>query len=159
VVHFWALISTTCGPALTTIHYNRTADWTQSIGMVFSLILLAPSWGGMINGIMTLSGAWHNCAPTDPQVPDRRCSSTAGRPSRPMMSIKTINALSLHRLDGRPRAFRRAGWVDGVIGALVLPDPAAFGKDSMFSTEAGELHSGVATIGVCCTSPRCGSRA
>ena len=59
VVHFWALISTYMWAGPHHLHYTALPDWAQSLGMVFSLILLAPSWGGMINGIMTLSGAWH----------------------------------------------------------------------------------------------------
>ncbi|MFO0144190.1 MAG: cbb3-type cytochrome c oxidase subunit I, partial [Betaproteobacteria bacterium] len=59
VVHFWALIFTYMWAGPHHLHYTALPDWAQSIGMLFSLILLAPSWGGMINGIMTLSGAWH----------------------------------------------------------------------------------------------------
>jgi cytochrome c oxidase cbb3-type subunit 1 len=59
IVHFWALIFTYMWAGPHHLHYTALPDWTQSVGMVFSLILLAPSWGGMINGIMTLSGAWH----------------------------------------------------------------------------------------------------
>ncbi len=59
VVHFWALIFTYMWAGPHHLHYTALPDWTQSVGMIFSLILLAPSWGGMINGIMTLSGAWH----------------------------------------------------------------------------------------------------
>jgi len=58
VVHFWALISVYIWAGPHHLHYTSLPDWVQSIGMVFSLLLLAPSWGGMINGIMTLSGAW-----------------------------------------------------------------------------------------------------
>ena len=59
IVHVWALIFTYMWAGPHHLHYTALPDWTQSVGMVFSLILLAPSWGGMINGIMTLSGAWH----------------------------------------------------------------------------------------------------
>jgi cytochrome c oxidase cbb3-type subunit 1 len=59
VVHFWALIFTYMWAGPHHLHYTALPDWTQSVGMLFSLILLAPSWGGMINGVMTLSGAWH----------------------------------------------------------------------------------------------------
>ena len=65
VVHFWALVFTYIWAGPHHLHYTALPDWAQSIGMVFSLILLAPSWGGMINGIMTLSGAWHKLR-TDP---------------------------------------------------------------------------------------------
>ena len=59
VVHFWALIFTYMWAGPHHLHYTALPEWAQSIGMIFSLILLAPSWGGMINGMMTLSGAWH----------------------------------------------------------------------------------------------------
>ena len=59
IVHFWALIFTYMWAGPHHLHYTALPDWAQSVGMVFSLVLLAPSWGGMINGIMTLSGAWH----------------------------------------------------------------------------------------------------
>ncbi|MCJ7556515.1 MAG: cbb3-type cytochrome c oxidase subunit I, partial [Gammaproteobacteria bacterium] len=65
VVHFWALISIYMWAGPHHLHYTTLPDWTQSLGMAFSLILLAPSWGGMINGMMTLSGAWHKLR-TDP---------------------------------------------------------------------------------------------
>ncbi|NOR66051.1 MAG: cytochrome C oxidase Cbb3, partial [Woeseiaceae bacterium] len=59
VVHFWSLIAIYMWAGPHHLHYTSLADWAQTLGMVFSIILLAPSWGGMINGIMTLSGAWH----------------------------------------------------------------------------------------------------
>jgi cytochrome c oxidase cbb3-type subunit 1 len=65
IVHFWALISIYMWAGPHHLHYSSLPDWVQSLGMVFSIILLAPSWGGMINGIMTLSGAWHKLR-TDP---------------------------------------------------------------------------------------------
>ena len=84
IVHFWALIFTYMWAGPHHLHYTALPDWAQSLGMVFSLMLLAPSWGGMINGMMTLSGAWHKLR-DDPilQVPDRRrCRSTAWPRSR-----------------------------------------------------------------------------
>ena len=65
VVHFWALISLYIWAGPHHLHYTALPDWTQSLGMVMSIILFVPSWGGMINGIMTLSGAWHKLR-TDP---------------------------------------------------------------------------------------------
>jgi len=59
IVHFWALITVYIWAGPHHLHYTALPDWAQSLGMVMSLILLAPSWGGMINGMMTLSGAWH----------------------------------------------------------------------------------------------------
>ena len=65
VVHFWALIFTYIWAGPHHLLYSALPDWVQSLGMVFSIVLIAPSWGGMINGIMTLSGAWKRLR-TDP---------------------------------------------------------------------------------------------
>jgi cytochrome c oxidase cbb3-type subunit 1 len=96
IVHFWSLIFTYMWAGPHHLHYTALPDWTQSLGMIFSLILLAPSWGGMINGIMTLSGAWHKLR-TDPILKFLVVSlSFYGMVTfeGPMMSIKTVNALS-----------------------------------------------------------------
>jgi cytochrome c oxidase cbb3-type subunit 1 len=152
VVHFWALISTYMWAGPHHLHYTALPDWTQSIGMVFSLILLAPSWGGMINGIMTLSGAWHKLR-TDPILKFLIVSLSFYGMSTfegPMMSIKTVNALS-HYTDWTVGHVHSGalGWVAMVsIGALYYLIPRLFGKDSMFSTKLVELHFWVATIGV-----------
>ena len=65
IVHFWALIAIYIWAGPHHLHYTALPDWAQSLGMIMSLILLAPSWGGMINNVMTLSGAWHKLR-TDP---------------------------------------------------------------------------------------------
>ena len=96
VVHFWALIFTYMWAGPHHLHYTALPDWTQSVGMVLSLILFAPSWGGMINGIMTLSGAWGKLR-TDPILKFLIVSLSFYGMSTfegPMMSIKTVNALS-----------------------------------------------------------------
>jgi cytochrome c oxidase cbb3-type subunit 1 len=152
VVHFWALISTYMWAGPHHLHYTALPDWTQSIGMVFSLILLAPSWGGMINGIMTLSGAWHKLR-TDPILKFLIVSLSFYGMSTfegPMMSIKTVNALS-HYTDWTVGHVHSGalGWVAMVsIGALYYLIPRLFGRDSMFSTKLVELHFWIATIGV-----------
>jgi len=96
VVHFWALISLYMWAGPHHLQYTALPDWAQSLGMVFSLVLLAPSWGGMINGIMTLSGAWHKLR-TDPILKFLIVSLSFYGMSTfegPMMAIKTVNALS-----------------------------------------------------------------
>ncbi len=96
IVHFWALIFTYMWAGPHHLHYTALPDWTQSVGMVFSLILLAPSWGGMINGMMTLSGAWHKLR-DDPILRFLIVSLSFYGMSTfegPMMSIKTVNALA-----------------------------------------------------------------
>ncbi len=164
VVHFWALIFTYMWAGPHHLLYTALPDWTQSLGMVFSLILLAPSWGGMINGIMTLSGAWHKLR-EDPILKFLIVSLSFYGMSTfegPMMSIKTVNALS-HYTDwtNRPRALGRAG-----LGRVhldrrdVLPDPADVRQDR---DVVGAAHhrciSGSRRSASSCTSPRCGSPA
>jgi cytochrome c oxidase cbb3-type subunit 1 len=152
VVHFWALISTYMWAGPHHLHYTALPDWTQSVGMIFSLILLAPSWGGMINGIMTLSGAWHKLR-TDPILKFLIVSLSFYGMSTfegPMMSIKTVNALS-HYTDWTVGHVHSGalGWVAMVsIGSLYYLIPRLFGKDSMFSSKLVELHFWIATIGV-----------
>ncbi|MEC8484167.1 MAG: cytochrome-c oxidase, cbb3-type subunit I, partial [Pseudomonadota bacterium] len=122
IVHFWALISLYIWAGPHHLHYTALPNWTQSLGMVMSLILLAPSWGGMINGVMTLSGAWHKLR-HDPILRFLVVSLSFYGMSTfegPMMSIKTVNALS-HYTDwtvGHVHA-GALGWVAMVsIGAV-----------------------------------------
>ncbi|MCP5413202.1 MAG: cytochrome-c oxidase, cbb3-type subunit I [Chromatiaceae bacterium] len=152
VVHFWALISTYMWAGPHHLHYTALPDWAQSVGMVFSLILLAPSWGGMINGIMTLSGAWHKLR-TDPVLKFLIVSLSFYGMSTfegPMMSIKTVNALS-HYTDWTVGHVHSGalGWVAMVsIGSLYYLIPRLFGRVQMFSMALVELHFWIATIGV-----------
>jgi cytochrome c oxidase cbb3-type subunit 1 len=152
IVHFWALIFTYMWAGPHHLHYTALPDWAQSVGMIFSLVLLAPSWGGMINGIMTLSGAWHKLR-DDPILKFLIVSLSFYGMSTfegPMMSIKTVNALS-HYTDWTVGHVHSGalGWVGMVsIGALYHLIPRMFGRKSMFSTRAIELHFWVATIGI-----------
>ena len=153
VVHFWALIFTYMWAGPHHLHYTALPDWAQSLGMVFSLILLAPSWGGMINGIMTLSGAWHKLR-TDPilkflivavvlrHVDLRRPDDVDQDGQR---------AVALHRLDRRPRALRCAGLGgDDLHRLAVLPDPAPVRPSEMYSVKLRLInaHFWIATIGI-----------
>jgi hypothetical protein len=111
IVHFWALIAIYMWAGPHHLHYTALPDWAQSLGMVFSLILLAPSWGGAINGMMTLSGVWHKLR-TDPIIKFLIVAlsfymSTFEGPDDVDQDGQL--AQPLHRLDRRPRAFRRAG--------------------------------------------------
>ncbi len=151
VVHFWALAFTYIWAGPHHLHYTALPDWTQSVGMVFSLILLAPSWGGMINGIMTLSGAWQKLR-TDPilkflivSVSFYGMSTFEG----PMMSIKTVNALS-HYTDWTIGHVHSGalGWVGMIsIGAMYFLIPRLFGRP-IFSVKLIETHFWIATIGI-----------
>ncbi|MEJ2142736.1 MAG: cytochrome-c oxidase, cbb3-type subunit I [Gammaproteobacteria bacterium] len=152
VVHFWALISTYMWAGPHHLHYTALPDWAQSLGMIFSLILLAPSWGGMINGIMTLSGAWHKLR-TDPILKFLIVSLSFYGMSTfegPMMSIKTVNALS-HYTDWTIGHVHSGalGWVGLVtIGSIYFLIPKLFGRDQMYSTKLIDTHFWIATIGI-----------
>src|SRR5271165_2084278 len=114
IVHFWALISIYMWAGPHHLHYTSLPDWVQSLGMVFSVLLLAPSWGGMINGIMTLSGAWYKLR-TDPILKFMITSLSFYGMSTfegPMMSIRTVNALSHYTDWGIGHVHSGAlGWV------------------------------------------------
>ena len=152
VVHFWALIFTYMWAGPHHLHYTALPDWAQSLGMVFSLILLAPSWGGMINGIMTLSGAWYKLR-DDPILKFLVVSLSFYGMSTfegPMMSIKTVNALS-HYTDWTVGHVHSGalGWVGLVsMGSLYYLIPRVFGRTAMHSIPAITLHFWVATIGI-----------
>ncbi len=152
VVHFWALISVYMWAGPHHLIYSTLPDWAQSLGMIFSLILIAPSWGGMINGIMTLSGAWHKLR-TDPILKFLIVSLSFYGMSTfegPMMSIKTVNALS-HYTDWTIGHVHSGalGWVAMVtIGSLYALIPRLYGRTEMYSTRLIDIHFWTMTIGV-----------
>jgi len=152
VVHFWALIFTYMWAGPHHLHYTALPDWAQSIGMVFSLILLAPSWGGMINGIMTLSGAWHKLR-TDPILKFLIVSLSFYGMSTfegPMMSIKTVNALS-HYTDWTIGHVHSGalGWVGLVsMGSMYYLIPRLFGRTEMWSVRLINVHFWISTVGI-----------
>jgi cytochrome c oxidase cbb3-type subunit 1 len=152
VVHFWALISIYMWAGPHHLHYTSLPDWAQSLGMVFSLMLIAPSWGGMINGIMTLSGAWGKLR-TDPILKFLIVSLSFYGMSTfegPMMSIRTVNALS-HYTDWTIGHVHSGalGWVAMVsIGSMYILIPRLYGRREMFSIKAIDLHFWVMTIGI-----------
>jgi cytochrome c oxidase cbb3-type subunit 1 len=120
--------------------------------MIFSLVLLAPSWGGMINGVMTLSGAWHKLR-DDPILKFLIVALSFYGMSTfegPMMSIKTVNSLS-HYTDWTIGHVHSGalGWVGFMtMGSLYYLIPRMFGKVKMHSVRAIELHFWIATIGI-----------
>ena len=152
IVHFWALIAVYMWAGPHHLHYTALPDWVQSVGMVFSLILLAPSWGGALNGILTLSGVWHKLR-TDPilkflivAISFYMIATFEG----PMMSIKTVNSLS-HYTDwnvGHVHA-GALGWVAMIsIGSIYALTPRLLGLTSMYSTKWIDAHFWVHTLGV-----------
>ncbi len=152
IVHFWALIAIYMWAGPHHLHYTALPNWLQSLGMVFSLILLAPSWGGMINGIMTLSGAWHKLR-TDPVLKFMIVALSFYGISTfegPMMSIKTVNALS-HYTDWTIGHVHSGalGWVAMMtIGSLYSLIPRLIGEKKMYSIKAIDIHFWVSTLGV-----------
>ncbi|GIX22547.1 MAG: hypothetical protein KatS3mg121_1330 [Gammaproteobacteria bacterium] len=162
VVHFWALIAIYMWAGPHHLHYTALPDWAQTLGMIFSLILLAPSWGGMINGIMTLSGAWHKLR-DDPilQIHDRLAVVLRHVHFRRADDVDQDRQrpVALHRLDDRPCPFRRAR-----LGVLhhprhALRPPAAPARPPGHVQHAPDRRalSGFPPSAWCCTSPRCGS--
>ncbi len=152
IVHFWALNFTYMWAGPHHLQYSALPDWAQSLGMVFSLILLAPSWGGMMNGIMTLSGAWHKLR-TDPILKFLVTALSFYGMSTfegPMMSIKTVNALSHYTEWTIGHVHSGAlGWVAMIsIGSLYYLIPRLFGREEMYSMKLVTTHFWIATIGV-----------
>ncbi|ERP92838.1 cytochrome oxidase subunit I [Alcanivorax sp. P2S70] len=151
IVHFWALIAVYMWAGPHHLHYSSLPDWAQSVGMVFSIVLLAPSWGGMINGMMTLSGAWHKLR-TDPIIRFMIVALSFYGMSTfegPMMSIKTVNALS-HNTDWTIGHVHSGalGWVAMItIGATYVMVPRLFGRKQMYSIAWINAHFWLSTIG------------
>uniref|UniRef100_UPI00384B5C2B cytochrome-c oxidase, cbb3-type subunit I n=1 Tax=Sediminicoccus rosea TaxID=1225128 RepID=UPI00384B5C2B len=152
IVHFWSIIFLYIWAGPHHLHYTALPDWAQTLGMVFSVMLWMPSWGGMINGIMTLSGAWDKLR-TDPGL---RFSVTAvafygmSTFEGPVMSIKAVNSLS-HYTDWTIGHVHSGalGW-NGFItfGALYWLVPVLWKKREMFSSRLIEWHFWLATLGI-----------
>ncbi|MDR7135485.1 cytochrome c oxidase cbb3-type subunit 1 [Lysobacter niastensis] len=152
IVHFWALIAIYMWAGPHHLQYTALPDWAQSLGMVFSLVLLAPSWGGAINGIMTLSGAWEKLR-TDPIIKFLIVAISfymIATFEGPMMSIKTVNSLS-HYTDwtvGHVHA-GALGWVAMIsVGSIYSMLPRLLGQQRMYSVKAIDLHFWLHTVGV-----------
>ncbi|MEX1222600.1 MAG: cytochrome-c oxidase, cbb3-type subunit I [Idiomarina sp.] len=152
VVHFWGLISLYIWAGPHHLHYTALPDWTQNLGMVMSVVLFVPSWGGMINGIMTLSGAWHKLK-TDPILRFLIVSLSFYGMSTfegPMMAIKSVNALS-HYTDWTIGHVHSGalGWVAMItIGALYHLIPRLYGQTQIHSLRLVNIHFWLHTIGV-----------
>ncbi|HRK98180.1 MAG TPA: cytochrome-c oxidase, cbb3-type subunit I [Alphaproteobacteria bacterium] len=152
ILHFWSLIFIYIWAGPHHLHYTSLPDWAQTLGMTFSIILWMPSWGGMINGMMTLSGAWDKLR-TDPvlrfmiiSVAFYGMSTFEG----PMMSIKAVNSLS-HYTDWTIGHVHSGalGWVGFIsFGALYYLVPRLWGRDRLYSLKLVNLHLWVATIGI-----------
>jgi cytochrome c oxidase cbb3-type subunit 1 len=152
VVHFWSLIFLYIWAGPHHLHYTALPGWTQTLGMAFSIMLWMPSWGGMINGIMTLSGAWDKLR-TDPGL---RFSVTAvgfygmSTFEGPVMSLREVNALA-HYTDwviGHVHS-GALGWVAFIsFGAIYYLVPVLWNRTGLYSTRLASWHYWIATLGI-----------
>jgi len=152
IVHFWALIFLYIWAGPHHLHYTALPDWASTLGMVMSVILWMPSWGGMINGLMTLSGAWDKLR-TDPVIRMMVVSIGFYGMSTfegPMMSIKAVNSLS-HYTDWTIGHVHSGalGW-NGMItfGALYFLVPRLWARERLYSLKLVSWHFWLATIGI-----------
>jgi cytochrome c oxidase cbb3-type subunit 1 len=152
IVHFWALIFLYIWAGPHHLHYTALPDWAQTLGMVFSVMLWMPSWGGMVNGLMTLSGAWDKLR-TDPAL---RFSVAAvgfygmSTFEGPVMSIKQVNALS-HYTDWTVGHVHSGtlGWVGFIVfGAIYYLVPVLWKRQAIYSVRAISWHFWIATLGI-----------
>lgn len=152
VIHFWSIVFLYIWAGPHHLHYTALPDWAQTLGMVFSLMLWMPSWGGMINGIMTLSGAWDKLR-TDPVIRFMIVSVSFYGMSTfegPLMSIKTVNALS-HYTDWTVGHVHSGalGWVAFIsFGALYYLVPHLWNRERLYSIKLVSLHFWIATVGI-----------
>ena len=152
IVHFWTLIFIYIWAGPHHLHYTALPDWAQTLGMVFSIVLWMPSWGGMINGVMTLSGAWDKLR-TDPilrflvvSVAFYGMSTFEG----PMMSIKAVNSLS-HYTDWTIGHVHSGalGWVAMIsFGAVYFLVPRLWNRERLYSLRLVTYHFWISTIGI-----------
>jgi cytochrome c oxidase cbb3-type subunit 1 len=152
IVHFWSLIFLYIWAGPHHLHYTALPDWAQTLGMTFSIMLWMPSWGGMINGLMTLSGAWDKLR-TDPVIRFLVVSVAFYGMSTfegPLMSIKSVNALS-HYTDWTIGHVHSGalGWVAfitfGVVYCLV---PWLWHRRGLYSQRLVEWHFWISTLGI-----------
>ena len=152
VIHFWAITFLYIWAGPHHLHYTALPDWAQTLGMTFSIMLWMPSWGGMINGIMTLSGAWDKLR-TDPVL--RFLVTSVGFYGMstfegPLMSIKIVNSLS-HYTDWTIGHVHSGalGWNALVsFGALYFLVPKLWNRERLYSLRLVNLHFWFATLGI-----------
>jgi len=152
IVHFWALIFLYIWAGPHHLHYTALPDWAQTLGMVFSVMLWMPSWGGMINGLMTLSGAWDKVR-TDPIIRMQVLALAFYGMSTfegPMMSIKSVNSLS-HYTDWTIGHVHSGalGWVGMIsFAAIYYMVPRLWNRDGLYSLRLINWHFWLATLGI-----------
>src|SRR5271157_5902488 len=152
IIHFWALIFLYIWAGPHHLHYTALPDWAQTLGMTFSIMLWMPSWGGMINGIMTLSGAWDKLR-TDPVLRMMVVSVAfygMATFEGPLMSVKAVNSLS-HYTDWTIGHVHSGalGWVGYIsFGALYCMVPWLWDRKGLYSLKLVNWHFWIATIGI-----------
>ncbi|MFG1462769.1 cytochrome-c oxidase, cbb3-type subunit I [Xanthobacter sp. DSM 24535] len=152
IVHFWALIFLYIWAGPHHLHYTALPDWAQTLGMTFSIMLWMPSWGGMINGLMTLSGAWDKLR-TDPVIRMMVVSVAfygMATFEGPLMSVKAVNSLSHYTEWGIGHVHSGAlGWVAYIsFGAIYCLIPWLWNKREMYSVKAINWHFWISTLGI-----------
>jgi cytochrome c oxidase cbb3-type subunit I len=152
IIHFWSLIFLYIWAGPHHLHYTALPDWAQTLGMTFSIMLWMPSWGGMINGLMTLSGAWDKLR-TDPVIRMLVVSIAFYGMSTfegPVMSIKAVNSLS-HYTDWTIGHVHSGalGWVGFVsFGAIYCLVPWLWNRKRLYSMDLVSWHFWIATAGI-----------
>jgi len=152
IVHFWSLIFIYIWAGPHHLHYTALPQWAQTLGMVFSVMLWMPSWGGMINGVMTLSGAWDKLR-TDPIVRMMIVALAFYGMSTfegPLMSVRAVNALSHYTEWGIAHVHSGSmGWVGFIsFGALYCVTPWLWKRKALYSKALVEWHFWLATLGI-----------
>jgi cytochrome c oxidase cbb3-type subunit I/II len=151
VMHFWALVFLYIWAGPHHLHYTALPDWAQSLGMVFSVMLLAPSWGGMLNGLLTLRGAWHKLR-TDTVLKFFAASITFYGMSTfegPLMSIKSVNALS-HYTDWTVGHVHSGalGWVALLVFGMIYWLAPRLWSRPLHSQALADAHFWTALVGI-----------
>jgi cytochrome c oxidase cbb3-type subunit 1 len=152
IIHFWALIFLYIWAGPHHLHYTALPDWAQTLGMTFSVMLWMPSWGGMINGLMTLSGAWDKLR-TDPVLRMMVVSVAfygMATFEGPLMSVKAVNSLS-HYTDWTIGHVHSGalGWVGYVsFGAIYCLVPWLWNRERLYSLKLVNWHFWISTIGI-----------
>ena len=152
IVHFWSLIFLYIWAGPHHLHYTALPDWAQTLGMTFSVMLWMPSWGGMINGLMTLSGAWDKLR-TDPVIRFLVVSVAFYGMSTfegPLMSVKAVNSLS-HYTDWTIGHVHSGalGWVAMIsFGAVYCLVPWLWKRPNLYSMRLVEWHFWISTVGI-----------
>jgi len=152
ILHFWTLVFLYIWAGPHHLHYTALPDWASTFGMVFSIMLWMPSWGGMVNGLLTLRGAW-NKVTDDPILKFFVVGVTAYGMSTfegPMLSIKSVNALA-HYTDWIIAHVHTGalGW-NGFItfGMIYWLLPRLFQTKGVYSKKLMEMHFWIATFGI-----------